>query len=122
MEKKKIVFVPTIEVDEAEYSEVVSWGYNNLTHENVLILTEQEIMSLQYKSKVLDIINELNDGMLQLYEDDWIFDESVKLGLKKTLSQNFNSITDSRLVDIVKKILTLLDISIETGKGLYFHF
>lgn len=118
------IFVSPVEIDEstAEYAEVIEWSLKNLGSSNVLVLTSEDVYDLDYKSKVLDIINEENGSMLQWGENDWIFDRDVKLKIRERLYDYIMTMTDMRLKEIALKILDLLDLSISTERNLYVNF
>lgn len=116
------IFVPEKNVDDSEYSNAIKWCYDNLTHQNVIVLTSEDVYLLQYKSEVFDIINEENDGMLQMGEDDWIFSEKVKTNIYKKLNDYIKETQDARVKEIVTSLLSLIETSVKTNKNLYFLF
>jgi hypothetical protein len=124
MTRNYLIFVPEKDVDEdaVEYSGVVEWCYKNLSHPNVIVLTLDDVYLLQYRSEVLDIINEENNSMLQEGEDDWVLHQEVKSRIQQKLLEYKNNIKDKREKDIVEYLLKLLEISIGTNKSLYFIF
>ena len=124
MERIYPIFVPdeSINEDEVEHTDVIQWCYNNLSHQNVLVLGLDDLSLIQFKSKVLDIINSENDSMLQIGEDDWIISQNVKENIKKELTHYIKTICSNREKAIIESILILLDISIKTNKNLYFIF
>jgi hypothetical protein len=124
MEREYIIFVPNQEMheDEIEHSAIVDWAFRNLSHPNVLVLTSDDVYYLQYQSEVLDIINEENQSMLEMYEDDWVCDQAIKERIRQRLNEYLKRIKDARLIDLIKKILSLLDLSVSTNKSIYFNF
>ncbi len=124
MERIYPVFTPeeNINADQIEHSEVIDWCYKNQSHSNVLILDLADIYLLQEKSKVLDIINEENDGMLQVGEDDWIISSDVKLKVQARLNSYAKTLQNGKEKEIVESLLKLLEISIVNKKNLYFIF
>jgi hypothetical protein len=85
-------------------------------------LTINDVYLLQYRSEVLDIINEENNSMLQEGEDDWVFAQEIKLRIRQKLFEYKSNIKDEREKDIIEYLLKLLEISIITNKSLYFIF
>lgn len=124
MSKYYIVFVVPEHLDEDEmgYSGVVEWVYRNFSSENVLVLEISDVYLLQYNSKVLDIINEANNSMLQVGEDDWVISHEAKLKIHNGLTAYYPQIKEMRLQKITSEIIRLLNISINTNKYLYFIF
>ncbi|UOQ72274.1 DMP12 family DNA mimic protein [Hymenobacter cellulosilyticus] len=112
----------SVDEDELEYSDVVDWALSHATHQNVLILTEEEVYFLDYQTAVLDIINEENDSMLQWGENDWVIDDQAKLRIRKRLLEYQQKLQAGKAGELVTKILRLLTVSIETRKHLYFNF
>lgn len=124
MERIYPVFVldESIIEEDLEYSKVIEWCYNNLTHSNILVLEQSDVYFLQYNSSILDIINKENDSMIQEGEDDWVILNEIKLRIKDKLSSHSKRNLSERERKIVVSIVRLLDISINTNKNLYFHF
>ena len=122
MERKYLIFVPDTDVDEdeLEYSEIVNWAYDNLHHSNVMLIDLDDIYKLQYKSEVFDIINNENHGMLQAGEDDWVISSDIKIRIKDKLSNYVKNVQNNDLMSIILRLINLLEISIQTGKNLYF--
>ncbi len=124
MIKDYLIFVlaESLDDDELGYSGAVEWVFENLQNSNVLILGIKDIYLLQYNSKVLDIINEANNSMIQEGEDDWIISQDVKREILTQLNNYLQEIKVKRLIEIVSKLISLLKIAIDTNKYLYFKF
>jgi len=122
--KDYLIFVlaESLDDDELGYSGAVEWVFENLQNSNVLILGIKDIYLLQYNSKVLDIINEANNSMIQEGEDDWIISQDVKREILTQLNNYLQEIKVKRLIEIVSKLISLLKIAIDTNKYLYFKF
>lgn len=124
MIKDYLIFVlaENLDDDVLGYSGAIEWVIKNLKNSNVLILDIKDIYLLQYNSKVLDIINEANNSMIQEGEDDWIIFQDVKREILSQLNNYFQEIKGKRLSEIVSKLISLLKIAIDTNKYLYFKF
>jgi hypothetical protein len=124
MKKEYLIFVPESGIDEdlVGYSGVIEWCYKNLSHPNVMSLTLDDVYYLEYKSEILNIINEENDSMLREGENDWIIPTEVKLRIKRRLLTYEQQIKNNREKEIVTYLIKLLELSIKTGKSLYFTF
>lgn len=124
MERSYLIFVPEKEIDENAlgYSRVIEWAYKDLLHSNILVLTLEDVYLLQYESRVLDIINEENDSMLQVGEDDWVISQDVKIRIRERLLKYYKNIKNNRVLEIVNSLLNIINVSIDTDKCLYFHF
>ena len=124
MEHPCFVFVPAEHVDELqeEHAVVIEWALSHWQHPNVLVLTEEDVYLLQYHSKVLAIINQENDSMLQWGENDWIIDRQTKERLQHRLEQYAQKSPTGREQQIVNELQRLLAIAQRTDKHLYFNF
>lgn len=124
MGREYLIFVPESNMDEdvVGYSAIINWCYENLSHSNVMRLTADDVYYLGYTSKVLDIINEENSSMIGAFEDDSIILNEVKIRIKRKLLVYEMKIKNNREKEIVKELLRLIDISIETNRNLYFWF
>jgi hypothetical protein len=118
------IFVPdeSINEDNFTYSEVINWCYNNLSHPNVLVLTQDDLHFIQYQTIILDIINKENGSMLHEGEDDWIVSKDVKERLRNRLFVLEKNSGKKREKEILSSLLQLLDVSIISNKNLYFLF
>lgn len=120
------VFVPfeTINEDEMEHGDLIEWCYENLKpgSKNALYLSEDEVYLLQYHSKILDIINDESGGMLQAGEDDWIISEEIKRNVIEKLERYEPEENDIRVKELLKEIMRLLNLSLRTGRNIYFIF
>lgn len=124
MEHPCFVFVPAEHIDELqeEHAVVIEWALSHWHHPNVLVLTEEDVYLLQYQSKVLDIINQENDSMLQWGEDDWVIDRQTKGRIQHRFEQYVQELPASREQQIVNDLLRLLATAQRTNKYLYFSF
>lgn len=124
MKRYYVIFVldSNLEENNLEYSQVIDWCYENLSNPNVMVLNEDDVYFIQYKTLILDIINEENESMIQEGEDDWIFSEQVKQSIKKRLELYRNEDLCKRELDILNSLIDLINISILTKKNLYFHW
>lgn len=124
IKRNYLIFVPDNDINEkdAEYSAVIEWVYNNLSHSNVMILSLDDVYYLEHQSEMLDIINEENHSMLREGEDDWIISNEEKLRIKRRLLRYEINIRNKREKEIVTQLLLLLDRAIENDKYLYFRF
>ncbi len=117
-----VIFVPESNSCIEEYSSALNWLYDNPMHKNVMRLTEDEIMLLQYQSNFFYIINEENNGFLENGEDDWIFDEQVKKIIFERLSLEFKENLPLRVRELLIKIIELIKISMKSKTHIYFVF
>jgi hypothetical protein len=126
MERTYPIFVPPEHIKEGdmEHYAVVDWCYEHLSDSttNALILTLEDIYLLQYKSEILDIINEENDSMLMAFEDDWIYSPEVKLKILVRLKEYQRKISIERVKSIAHDLIKLLEVSIQTNGNMYFLF
>jgi hypothetical protein len=124
MGREYLIFVPESNMDEdvVGYSAIINWCYENLSHPNLMRLTADDVYYLGYTTKVLDIINEENNSMIGAFEDDAIILNDVKIRIKRKLLAYEMKIKNNRGKEIVKELLRLIDVSIETNRNLYFWF
>lgn len=124
MIKEYLVFVLTEHLDDDEigYSGAIEWVHKNLQNSNVLILSLSDVYLLQYNSKVLDIVNDANNSMLQEGEDDWIISQEAKKDILSKLITYLHVVKDKRIIVIVSELIRLLKLSIDSNKYMYFKF
>lgn len=124
MERLFWMFVPSTDIDEdkLQHNEVIDWSLNNLSHPNVVTLSEDDVYFLDYETKALDIINKENNSMLQWGEDDWIIEMEVKLKIQHQLNNYLQKLPIGRAKELVQKIISLVNISIKSERNLYFNF
>lgn len=124
MGREYLIFVPEGNMDEdvVGYSAIINWCYENLSHPNLMRLTADDVYYLGYTTKVLDIINEENNSMIGAFEDDAIILNEVKIRIKSKLLAYEMKIKNNRGKEIVRELLRLIDVSIETNRNLYFWF
>lgn len=108
--------------DSDGYFEIKEWFMNNPSIGNVLELTEYQVNNLQYFCETLNIINDHLGSMIEVGEDDWIIENEVKSKIKSSLEANLESISNSELADLNRKIIDLLELSIRKRKNIYFMF
>ncbi|BDD05638.1 DMP12 family DNA mimic protein [Aureibacter tunicatorum] len=117
------IFVLAEEINESQmnYSEAISWCYDNLNNPRVFVLQEEDIYFIQQKTCILDIINEEGDCMLQVGEDDWIISNEIK---KRIYERFMTYIQDSsqKLKTYLNPIIDLFSIAIKENKNIYFLF
>jgi hypothetical protein len=61
-------------------------------------------------------------GMIGEWEDDWITKQDQKLSILEKLTSYADTLGYGRERTIIKRILSLLNVAIQTNKGIYFHF
>ncbi len=105
-----------------EYSQAIDWCYNNLLHNNVFILNYDDLYCLQYKSQVLNIINEENCSMLQIGEDDWVIKNEIKTNISNKLKKYLEEEVCDKVIKLSNRLLELLELSVNTNKNIYFLF
>ncbi|MCI5055276.1 MAG: hypothetical protein MRY83_04155 [Flavobacteriales bacterium] len=99
------------------YSEIIEWLYNNQETKYVLTLSESDVYHLEYETELLDIINDENESMLQMGEDTWIHSEHIKTKILERIQ-----VSENKEDKLVRSIVTLLLLSLETDENLYFLF
>jgi hypothetical protein len=75
----------------------------NLTKDstdNIVRLSEEEIEQL---NSLWDLINDINDSMIGIYEDGWISDNNLKIEIinKIELDLEYNFLNDKKIIELM---------------------
>lgn len=124
MKRQYLIFVPDKNLNEtnSEYADIINWGLDNIGHSNVFALNEEEAYILQNETPILDYINDNNESMIQVGEDSWIDSIEVKNIVYNEVKDYHSKLKDGQIKDMVAKVLSILNISIQTGRNMYFFW
>ncbi|WP_129020194.1 hypothetical protein [Edaphocola flava] len=124
MKRQYLIFVPDKNLNETntEYADIINWGFEHIGHSNVFALNEEEAYILQNETPILDYINDNNESMIQVGEDSWIDSIEVKNIVYNEVKDYYSKLKDGQIKDMVSKILSILNISIQTGRNMYFFW
>ena len=118
------VLEAVVDENEIEYCDATNWCNANLNHQNVLVLTEDELY-LPAVQEMLEIVNDVNESIIGAYEDDWIIDNEVKQKIIEKLEvcgSRYKVTRNEKAIFILTKLVTLLKLAVETNHNIYFYF
>ncbi len=108
-----------INKDEINHYYPCEWLLENLNSEFVILLTDDDFDQL-HRSQIISIVNEENDSMIGCYEDDVLFENSIK----ESILGRIRNIKPKLAIDkhIHAPLIRLLEIAIANNRNVYFQF